>query len=139
MLFFFDKDVRKMKTNNFIRHHKDLKVWALSMELTSEVYRFTTRLPPEERYGLASQMRSAALSIPSNIAEGAARGSDREFIRFLNIAAGSASELDTQIRVMKMTRLFPEINNLRIEADLERVKMMIQGLINKLRKKLSGT
>jgi len=105
------------------------------MELASDVYRFTTRLPTEEKFGLSSQMRRAAVSIPSNIAEGAARGSDREFIRFLNIAAGSASELDTQIRIMKMTGLFPEINNLAIETELERVKMMIHGLINKIRKK----
>jgi len=123
-----------MGKNRSIRHHKDLNVWTLSMELASEVYRFTTRLPPEERYGLSSQMRSAALSIPSNIAEGAARGSNREFIRYLNIASGSASELDTQIRVMKMTGLFPEIDNLKIETDLERVKMMIHGLINRLKK-----
>jgi four helix bundle protein len=76
--------------------HKNLDVWTVSMELARTVYRLTAAYPDEERFGLMSQMRRAAVSIPSNIAEGAARDSDSEFRNFLSIARSSLSELDTQ-------------------------------------------
>jgi four helix bundle protein len=79
------------------RSHEDLRVWQLAMSLAAEVYRNTSMLPVEERYGLQSQMRRAAVSIPSNIAEGAARGSSAEFARFLAISLGSLAELETQL------------------------------------------
>lgn len=71
-----------------IRTHKDLNVWKDSITLAKELYRLTENFPKEETYGLASQMRRAAVSIPSNIAEGAARNSTKEFIQFLYIALG---------------------------------------------------
>jgi len=74
-----------------------LKAWQEAMELVKEIYRVTRDFPKEEIYGLVSQMRRAAVSIPSNISEGAARGGDREFIQFLIIARGSLSELETQL------------------------------------------
>lgn len=81
------------------RPHKNLEVWKKGMELVSLIYRVTAEFPREEIYGLTSQMRRAAVSIPSNIAEGAARYSQKEFLQFLNIAGGSLSELDTQIEL----------------------------------------
>lgn len=78
------------------RVHHGLRVWQLGMQLTEEVYQITQHFPPSEVYGLTSQMRRAAVSVPSNIAEGAGRESDQEFIRFLIIARGSLSELETQ-------------------------------------------
>lgn len=81
------------------RPHKNLEVWKKGMELVSLIYRVTAEFPREEIYGLTSQMRRAAVSIPSNIAEGAARYSQKEFLQFLNIAGGSQSELDTQIEL----------------------------------------
>ena len=76
--------------------HKNLEIWNTGINLVIEVYSVTKEFPKEEKYGLASQMRRAAVSIPSNIAEGAARKSDTEFIQFLYIALGSLNELETQ-------------------------------------------
>ena len=79
--------------------HHDLVVWQESMKLVSLTYSLTKTLPREELFGLVSQMQRAAVSVPSNIAEGAARGSKREFRQFLMIARGSLAELETQILV----------------------------------------
>ena len=76
---------------------KELIIWQKSMELVEEVYRIIILLPPDEKYALADQIKRSAVSIPSNIAEGKGRNSDREFLRFLNIANGSAYELETQL------------------------------------------
>ncbi|MFV8360212.1 four helix bundle protein [Flavobacterium sp. LS1P3] len=75
--------------------HKDLDVWKRSMDLVVKVYQITKLFPDTEKYGLSSQMRRAAVSIPSNITEGAARKGDKEFIQFLYISIGSLSELET--------------------------------------------
>ncbi|MDB5902695.1 MAG: four helix bundle protein, partial [Betaproteobacteria bacterium] len=83
------------------RNHRDLHAWQQAIELVAAIYALTSRFPDSERYGLTSQMRRAAVSVPSNIAEGAARASTRDLIRFLNIAAGSLSELDTLVAVAK--------------------------------------
>ena len=82
-----------------VEHHKDLLVWKLGIELVADVYRHTKQLPKEERFGLVSQMRRAAVSIPANISEGAARGSTAEFARFVLIARGSLAELETHLYV----------------------------------------
>jgi four helix bundle protein len=76
---------------------QDLVVWQKAHQLALEVYRSTTSFPPDGRFGLTSQMRRAAVSIPSNIAEGSGRGGDPEFARFLDIALGSATELEYQL------------------------------------------
>lgn len=81
--------------------HKDLDVWRDSVALTKAIYLVTESFPKEEMYGLVSQMRRSAVSIPSNIAEGAARQGGKEFIQFLYMALGSASELDTQLEISK--------------------------------------
>jgi len=78
-------------------NHKDLEVWKESMLLAKEAYLLTKSFPKEELYGITSQIRRASVSVPSNIAEGAARSSDKEFIQFLYISLGSLSELETQI------------------------------------------
>jgi len=83
------------------RIHRNLDVWKRSMEFAKKVYKITVNFPNHEQFGLCSQMRRAAISIASNIAEGAARNSKREFLQFLNVAQGSASELDTQIELAK--------------------------------------
>ena len=79
--------------------HKELKVWQESMDLVVSVYQEVSSFPKDEMYGLTSQIKRAVVSIPSNIAEGAGRQSRAEFIRFLYIALGSASELETQIEI----------------------------------------
>lgn len=85
-----------------LRSHRKLEVWKLSMDFVKEIYRLTETFPPSEMYGLTTQMRRAAISIPSNLAEGAARKGTKEFKQFLNIAQGSSSELDTQIELALM-------------------------------------
>ena len=80
-----------------MHNFKELKIWQKSREFVKEIYRTTASFPSEEKFGLASQMQRASVSIPSNIAEGAGRNSNKEFGRFLNIANGSAFELETQI------------------------------------------
>ena len=79
-----------------IKTHKDLDVWNDAMELVTNIYKLTKSFPKDELYGLTSQMRRSAVSVPSNIAEGAARKNKAEFIQFLHIALGSSSELETQ-------------------------------------------
>src|SRR5690554_7663438 len=79
------------------RKYQDLRVWNNAMQLVEYVYRLTSNYPDSEKYGLVSQMRRAAVSIPSNIAEGNGRGSDKDYRRFLTIARGSLMELETQI------------------------------------------
>ena len=79
--------------------HKKLDVWKKSIELVSEVYRLTSKFPIQEQYGLSSQIRRSAISVPSNISEGVARSSKSETVRFLDIARASLVELDTQIEI----------------------------------------
>jgi four helix bundle protein len=80
-----------------MRKHQQLRAWQQAIDLVELVYHETRGFPDDERYGLTSQMRRAAVSVPSNIAEGAGRGSTKDFIRFLMIARGSLSELETQL------------------------------------------
>ena len=77
--------------------NKDLEVYQLSLDLVEKIYEVTDRFPSSENFGLTSQLRRAAVSLPSNIAEGAGRGSTKDFIRFLNIASGSLAEIETQL------------------------------------------
>ena len=77
--------------------HKDLRVWQQSIDLVTSVYKLTKAFPKDEFFGLVSQMRRAAISVPSNIAEGYARGSDKEKLHFLRISSGSISEIETQL------------------------------------------
>ncbi|WP_224487998.1 four helix bundle protein [Robertkochia flava] len=79
--------------------HTEMEVWKRSMDLAVEAYNMTSTFPKEEKYGLISQINRAAISIPSNIAEGAGRHSVKEYLHFLNIATGSASELETLLRL----------------------------------------
>ncbi|MBC7099278.1 four helix bundle protein [Candidatus Bipolaricaulota bacterium] len=113
-----------------LRTHKDLDVWKESMHLAREVYRVTKAFPKEELYGLVSQLRRAAVSVPSNIAEGAARASAKEFAQFLYTASGSLSELETQLILAKELGWVTEEEIFRL---VERVRMMIFGLIRQVK------
>ena len=87
---------------------KELKIWNKAIDLTVEVYKVTADFPQEERYGLTSQIRRSAVSIPSNISEGAGRNSNKEFVQFLGIANGSSYELQTQLIIAKRLELMSE-------------------------------
>ena len=114
--------------------HKDLEVWKLSIDTVTEIYRITDSFPKTEAYGLTQQMRRAAVSISSNIAEGAARGSDKEFIHFLKIASGSLAEVETQIIIAKRLRYIG--NDAPILDKIKTIRKMLSGLINHLKKLL---
>jgi len=87
-------------------NHKDLDIWRLGIELVEEVYKITVDFPKEEIYGLTNPMRRASVSIPSNISEGAARSSKKEFIKFLYVALGSLAELETQVIISEKLGYF---------------------------------
>lgn len=116
-----------------MKTHKQLDVWMQAMALVKMVYAVTSTFPREEMFGLTSQMRRAAVSIPSNIAEGAGRCGSKEFAHFLDIARGSLAELDTQLEIAQMLNYLPldpmivqQIN--RVGALLTGLKKSIKGL-----------
>ena len=115
--------------------HKKLDAWKLSMDLVIDVYQATSKFPGGERYSLTDQIRRAASSIPSNIAEGAARQTKKEFANYLHMAQGSLSELDTQLELAKRLGYLDEEAWKPLDARMERIDKMISGLIRHLTKK----
>ena len=109
--------------------HKNLRVWSEGMKLASGVYRVTKSFPREELFGLVSQMRRCAVSIPSNIAEGYGRGTNAELIHFLYIALGSSNELDTQLALSRQFEYVSDDDFIELECLNEAVNKMIQSLI----------
>jgi four helix bundle protein len=110
---------------------KSLIVWQKAMSLVKEVYRLSDELPSHENYSLTSQMRRAAISVPSNIAEGSRRTSRKDYMQFLRIAYGSLGELETQLLLAK--ELYPRVIQSDILAHLDEVSRMLHGLIAKLK------
>ena len=115
---------------NTIKSHEDLEIWKLSIQPVKKTYLITRAFPSDEKYVLTSQMRSAGISIPSNIAEGAGRKSKKEFINFLSISLGSLSELETQIIILKELEYLTDYTE--IKALIKRIRVMISSLIDKL-------
>ena len=111
--------------------HKKLDAWNLAMELAVAIHAITAEFPKEQRYSLTEQIRRSAISIPSNIAEGAARHSKREFMKFLYIAQGSVSELDTQLELAKRLTCMKDSAWAELDAKMNRVDKMITGLIRR--------
>jgi four helix bundle protein len=109
--------------------HKKLDVWQLGMDLAVEVYRTTESFPKEERYVLSDQLKRSAVSVPSNIAEGAARQTKKEFINHLHMAQGSLSELDTQLELAKRLGLLDGKSWEGLDGVMLRVDKMLTGLI----------
>lgn len=118
------------------RAHKKLDVWQESVNFATHIYQITEMFPRSETYGLSSQMRRAAVSIPSNIAEGAARASPKEFAKFLNIAGGSVSELDTQLEIAYNLKYINLEQRREIDLKMESISSKLGGLICSIRKKL---
>ena len=116
-----------------LKTHKDLDVWNKAMDLAEQLYLLTGRFPKEEQFGLISQVRRAAVSIASNIAEGAARNSNKEFLQFLYIALGSAAEIETQLLLAKRLKFLKETNLL---DEVEAIRKMLLGLIKFLKGKV---
>lgn len=115
-----------------MKPHKRLNAWIKSFEFVKEVYRITNTFPSEEKFGLISQMRRAAVSMPVNIAEGAARKSKKEFIQFLHISLGSMTELDTLILLSAELGFTTKDESDLLLKDLDTIGKLIYGLIKKL-------
>ena len=110
-------------------NYKKLKIWQESMNLAVSIYKITADISISEKYGLISQMRKCAVSIPSNIAEGAGRGTDPQFIYFLNIAQGSAFELETQLFIALDLSFIHEITFKEIFTQVNTCKKLLNGFI----------
>ena len=115
-----------------MKTHKDLDVWKKAMDLVENIYNITSKFPVEEKYGLVSQIRRAAVSIPSNIAEGAGRNSNKEFIQYLYVSMGSLSEVETQLLIAQRLNFLS--NKISFES-IDSVRKMTVGLINYLKGK----
>ncbi len=114
---------------------RDLRVWQEAMKLTTEIYRDTAKFPKHEVYGLSQQMRRAAVSVPSNIAEGKGHRSDREFSHFLLHARGSLLELQTQLLIAEELQYLAKEDAQHLLAMAEGVGRALSGLINSMREK----
>lgn len=112
------------------RHHEDLQVWKCGIAVAKQVYQHSAGLPASEQFGLTGQLRRAAVSIPANIAEGAARGSSREFARFISIAQGSLAELETHLILVR------ELYDLQCDAALGQNIISLRRMLIRLRASL---
>lgn len=118
---------------------KQLKVWQKAQAMTDAVFQATLSFPSGEKFGLTSQMRRAASSISSNIGEGAGRKTDKEFVRFLRIAAGSANELEGQLLSARRAGYLAEEDWAQLANATREVRQMLHGLINYLRRELRNS
>lgn len=111
-----------------MHNYKELKLWQKAIELTTSVYKLTSTFPKEEKFGLTSQIQRAVVSIPSNIAEGCGRNSDKEFSQFLAIALGSSFELETQLLIAENLGFTATTSLSLVFNQLSEVQKMIVGL-----------
>ncbi len=121
-----------------MRPHKRLEVWKQAMELTKMTYRVTEGFPNDEKFGMISQLRRASVSVPANIAEGAARQSKKEFKQFLFIANGSLSEIDTLLELALQLEFLNNSNYLPLNKHLEKVGALNNGLIKSLNQQITS-
>lgn len=122
-----------------IRGYEDLKVWQKSMELVEMVYIATDRFPKKEQYRLVDQLCRAAVSVPSNIAEGSMRHTTKEYIRFVGIAQGSLAEVETQLMIAKKLNYIEENDYFNIMSVASEVGKMLNGLNTSLMRKINET
>lgn len=116
-----------------MRPHKKLEVWKKAIEFVTKIYKVTESFPDNEKFGLISQIRRSAVSIPSNISEGAGRTGKKEFMQFLSIAQGSTSELETQL-IISSNLGYLKNEDICLLDELDEISRMIIGLIKSLKK-----
>jgi four helix bundle protein len=116
-----------------MRNFRDLKVWEKGHRMTLAVYKATATFPHDELYGLTNQMRRSSVSVPANIAEGCGRGSDADLARFLQMAAGSASEPEYHILLANELGLMEDREYERLTGEVTEVKRMLTSFIQKLK------
>lgn len=122
-----------------MRNFRELKIWLEGMNIVTGVYRLAALLPVDERFGLKTQLQRAAVSIPSNIAEGCSRDSEQEFKRFLQIAIGSAYELETQLTISLHLNLIPKGTVDPILSMVSQEQKMLNSFISTVKKRKSKT
>jgi len=115
-----------------MKTHKDLDVWKQSIQLVKQIYKITQTFPKHEMYGLTNQIRRAAVSVPSNIAEGAGRHSDKEFIQFLYISLGSLAEVETQL-IIAVEIGYVNNTNALLMTEISNIQKMLNGLIKHIK------
>ena len=115
-----------------IKTYRDLDIWKKGIGLVKDVYKLTEKFPKQEMYGLVSQMRRAAVSIPSNIAEGFRRYHNKEYKQFLYVSSGSCAELETQITIAKELKYIQENEEAILLERLDHIGRMISSLLKKL-------
>lgn len=113
-------------------HFKELLVWQKSVDFVTEIYIATVSFPKDEIYGLTSQIRRAAVSVPSNIAEGNSRRSKPDYLQFLKIARGSCAEIETQLIISKNLNYLSEEDHQKLSINILEISKMLNGLINSL-------
>jgi four helix bundle protein len=113
--------------------YKDLVAWQKAMVMVSMIYDATEGFPKHEQFGLISQLRRAAVSVPSNIAEGKAHYSNRDFVRFLRHARGSLAEIETQILISEQRKYLPNEETKELSQKLDELGRILSGLINSLK------
>jgi four helix bundle protein len=118
-----------------MRPHENLDVWKKAIDFVVELYKATDRFPKDERFGLTSQLRRAAVSIPANIAEGAGRKSHKEFAHFLSNSQGSASEVETELLISSRLNYVEESSYQALRSSLDEIGRMLTGLCQHLEKK----
>src|SRR3984957_11747382 len=118
---------RSSSANGKAQSYRDLLVWQKGIALAKTIYKLTAGFPSEEKFGLVSQMRRAAVSVPSNSAEGQARHTTKEFIQFVSHAEGSLAELDTQLRLGIELGYCPNGDAVQIGALIEEMKRILNG------------
>ena len=117
-----------------VHNFRELEVWKRSMSLTGHVYALTRKYPEEEKFGLTSQTQRAVVSIASNIAEGAGRGTDKDFAHFLNVALGSAFEVETQVILARQFLYITEEEQEMLLTELHIIQPQLNALIKKYSK-----
>jgi len=119
-----------------MRNFKDLKIWSRSIELVDQVYDLVKDLPLDERFGLNTQIKRSVVSIPSNIAEGSSRKTEKEFSRFLEIALGSSFELETQLIIISRRQLLDESKTRVVLDELNQIQKMLSSFYTNVRSKI---
>ena len=135
-----DKNTRIQEdkgSSEMLENYKELKVWQKSYQLCLGIYKITKKFPGDEKYGLTSQVRRAAVSVPSNIAEGYGRKTTKEYIHALYIAYGSLCELETQVMLSGDLNYLNEEILTKVPEDIREVESMLKSLIKSLEKKFS--
>jgi four helix bundle protein len=115
-----------------VRHYSDLIVWQKAVDLSVQVYEYTEPFPQREMFGLSNQMRRAAVSVPSNIAEGQGRSTTKDFLAFLAVARGSLQELETQITIAHRLILLDDVCKEMLMKSTSEVARLLNGLVNSL-------